>query len=1157
MEPLDALLTFLFWCDPSEYDGDRFSGQKLCNDINADGGIGHVVYMQTTDLSNLRQGRQLSEAKKDGLPRLLRGQSNEDKRQKIANKLGFPDLFSFRSVDVLILALRKNFADRYGEVDVLIEEAGKGSTEFIGSEWRTVAEIARRLSHAQYPVLSWTHRFDLGAAQILSKLVANEKIAQKYSKIAHLWPCTFSNPFQAELLALCSQVADDGTMPASPAGILRLLREKRVLVIVHVVEAIELDQFGNNALNDVFKEILKEVKKIDPDSPSDPEVQKPANQPLFLLSGTRSFFDIVGMGNSFHALKRNEDEISRKIDDALMHSADRPRERAGVIRQALREMAGTKDVPDLEETGPLLRRAELAHQGNRLVEAAPIHQRIGALAIARHDNRSSFLDPTGGFDELVGGDFSAYSDVVLFHREVKCHVEYLWERNNRTVERRSRVDRKNREDTKPRLAKRFPDAPHLETILKVSTGLHWVSRNALDALDDVRLPTPGADPVREESRPPVRNNQHWVHVEESGEFSSTAIYFCSLGAKAILQDTWRERSPGTRRRAHYLVARYLDSIEDDKARLPEEYPYAPHWGRSRIYFLGEKIRFLIRALDNEMLPGDTPLRLYTNFPSEPNAETGAPEPHEVLNYCYRTVFRQEMNGDRPNDRKRNLSKRHGAFRYAAELLALMSEDENIGVPHPALDKTFHREFVRECGLALLDIGLANEAAECFAHLERMTARQLQSMGNTCDPEELDSLLPEHLDAMFVMQDTRELERLDAVLLEHLDAMLVSSLVYFARGDVDGGWSKTLLASNLLDKWHERRGRLNKADGGSDWKTYQQFQNRKRQVELRRAQKLYLTGEASDCEKVVALLQSLEHTAPSRIQVIREAPELRQLISKELPSADLTTLDAEGGEPEHLPEGRQDRDQLRPRRGPLDTELVHFKIAALRRLAQDADNEQAGLEVAMKVCIQALLRSSSDGMHHDAMGLRISLADIYRRLGANEIAEVVMDEVHADLLRFGASERTFLAFLTESARILIETDREIHGYVTYLRPCIFRASSRGFTRDASRAAALAIPVLEKLRRSVEAADNHEAAATDWQTRVALALVDFGRLEQITTDLSGGGFASKSGEPLFAYSVPNVREQILSICTVEGINAEIRMCEKHAPTHVEGAFADVVI
>lgn len=1119
MEPLDALLAYLFWCSPEQYGDEAFTGGLLCDDLNASSASASIVYVQPPDLSLLRQGRPISEAKKTAIAQLLRGSANEEKRAQIAEKLGFPELFTFNAQEELISAFRRKFEERLSNSVCEVESTASRSADFIGTEKRTVDEISNRLAYSKYPVLSWKHRFDVGAAQILSKLGSAEGFSARYDFVAHLWPDNLNNPFQAELLELCTKVSAGNKIPTSPAQIVSLLKEKRVLAIFHLIEILELERSGSNPVIDLLKELLKEAKKVDPDRLPNSETQE---TPVVLLSGTRSFFEIFGAEKSIEVLRQNEEQISEKINSALVNPSSGAEQYAGDLREALRALAGKSAFADLEEAGPLLRRAEQSSGESRVVEGAPIHQRIRALSIARHDNCSSFLDPTSGFRKLVGGDFSGDQDVFLFHREVARHVDYLWERDRRTETKTTRGKRKGHDGRNTKVIKKFPEAPHLETILKVSTGLHWLSRNAFEALSELRILTHGIDYSSRDAVPPVISNTSWVHVENHETGGTTARYFCSLGAKAILQDSWVKNSPRTRGAAHFIIAKYLDSVEDDKTRLPEEYPYAPHWGRSRIHFLGEKIRFLIRALadaDPRDAVSDT---LGKSFPSMLDLNVPQLSSAEVINYCYKTIFRQEMNGNRPNDKKRNLSKRHGAFRYAVELLSLLSGDEEIGIPHSSLAEELRGEFIRECGLALLDIGLTEKAGECFSRLEEKSWAKYQAASDGPDPT-----------------------KVDHVLLEYLDSLLISSLFHNSVGDAAAAWAKASRAEEFLKEWHANRGHLNKNDGGPDWRTFQRFQSRRRQVELRRAQKEYLGTDQPDCVAVLGILRGLEVREADQRDLLKADAQLRRLISKNLPRSDMGFLDEApfAEKSSRDTEARDDRAVLVPRRGPLDADMLHFKIAALGRMRREEGEASDGLVGALRVCLQALLRASSDGMHHDAMGLRISLAGIYRRLETRDIAEAVMDEVHGDLLKFGASERTYLAFLAESGRILVETKRQIHGYVSYLRPCIVRASMRGFKRDAERAARTAIPVLEDCLNMARAGEEDEAAAIVWQNQLASALLDYTQLERSTSSSFDDSHNDRLGGPLFAYSVPDVQQRIIEMSAFHSIEAELAFCRSH--------------
>ena len=1109
LNPLSALFVYLFWRNPKKYGDGDFTGQALCDDLNRP--ISEKKDITPNLLSNYRQGRiPLSDAEQE-FAHLLNGEFNSEKRALIAAKLGCPELFSFSTQQELLDNIIGSFSDRLDSGEVVIQKIGEGNADFVGLEKRIVEEISTRLNHSRYPILSWTRRFDTGAAQLLHKLALSDSIKKNYDTIAHVWPSSFDAPFQSQLLQLCRTLSGDRPFPVSPAGVLKLLRGSKTLVVIHLIEAIELATIHNPVLSAILDETLKEIKLIYQTDHAPQIAQE--SFPQILLSGTKSFFDIVGQAEKYPGAKREIDEVTNTFNKVVERSSNAD-ERVRAMREARLQIVETNDKLDLIDTGPLLRRAELTHAGNHAVEGAPIHQRIRARAISRHDNRSSFLDPTAGFQKLVGGDFTADPDIAMFQREVSEHVDYLWERNKRTKS----------ESGKQKVQKAFKGVPDLTAILMVSTGLYWVSRNALEKmLSVVRIEPEGVNLGSHKGirRLPVSDNRYWIHEVEEVEDSKVKRYFCSLGAKAVLQDSWRRHAPMERRRALYLVAEFLNSIEDDKLRLPEEYPYAPHWGRSRIYFLGEKIRFLIRSLEDSK-PSETQSvlaasRSFGEFPRSPQGTDELPSPRAVINYCYRTVFRQEMNGDRWNDNKRNLSKRHGAFQYAAELLALMSGGETIGIPHPELDESVVGEFVRECGLALLDLGLLSDSISCFNRLEEMTNNEVEAQ-----------------------RESGDTGRTDMATLHYLDATLVSILPLFTKGDLQSGASKLRKAEKKLADWERERHHVPIESGGPEPRISRYFKRRKRQIELRRAHELYLSGAIEDCRKVVALLTSLETTRSQKVQPLLEDAELLQLVANKLQHLEVSEMTPHREERDSEFDHDLKQGQLTAERAPLAAELSLLKIAALKRLAIEAGDEHVTLQEALRVCMQNLLSASSDGRHHDEMGFRISLASIYRRLKSFDLAETILDEVHSSLLSFGGSERTYLAFLAESGDLLFKTNRVIHGYATYLRPCILRAHALGFDRTVKRATELAIPELEKLLVIAKDAEANRDTATKWRDQIVLALANHKLLDNETKQFRRDENFTKSAGSLFAYSIVEPQELILDIGTAKGIERELAFC-----------------
>lgn len=137
-----------------------------------------------------------------------------------------------------------------------------------------------------------------------------------------------------------------------------------------------------------------------------------------------------------------------------------------------------------------------------------------------------------------------------------------------------------------------------------------------------------------------------------------------------------------------------------------------------MYFVVETIRHLMRSCEKAKHEPDLAYEpTIDRWPAVPKAGLNGTDPGEIVNYCYGTLYRRELNGKKNGRNTRALAKKYGAYQLAAELLELMSRGQHLGTVHDALQKSKHNEFVRECGFALLDLGELERANACFNSIE--------------------------------------------------------------------------------------------------------------------------------------------------------------------------------------------------------------------------------------------------------------------------------------------------------------------------------------------------------------------------------------------------------------------------------------------------------
>jgi|CXWL01.1.fsa_nt_gi tetratricopeptide (TPR) repeat protein len=211
------------------------------------------------------------------------------------------------------------------------------------------------------------------------------------------------------------------------------------------------------------------------------------------------------------------------------------------------------------------------------------------------------------------------------------------------------------------------------------------------------------------------------HVDTVQDDKERYVYKMGLAARAAIQDRWMRKDPGGRANAHHRIALRLHRSRDDKEMLGVEFPIEPHWGRSRLHFLVECIRHLVRTCDQSPQsdsPTMCPQEGREAFPKPPPANAKGCDPYEVINFCFGQLYWRELNGNgrSKHHTTRKLALQHGAYHLTAELLQLMSDDQRLGRPHWALNEIYVARYLREVGFSQLDLGDLKGAKVTFENL---------------------------------------------------------------------------------------------------------------------------------------------------------------------------------------------------------------------------------------------------------------------------------------------------------------------------------------------------------------------------------------------------------------------------------------------------------
>lgn len=569
---------------------------------------------------------------------------------------------------------------------------------------------------------------------------------------------------------------------------------------------------------------------------------------------------------------------------------------------------------DAEAGSSRLKRVRHYYNSGAGVEAWPSTLRLHAFFASNYQT-FGYFDPTAGWSRMAGMSLASLPlDIYLLLEEVVSKLRPIREQGQRLAT--------------------------LRAMRWCSTAVYWLTSAAVHDLGQSMSPrTPLA-----RFQAAIAKDEKLVEVVHLD--AERDIFKMDLATRAAIQDRWMRRAQLDRAGAHRQVALRLYGSYGDDDSLQAEFPREPHWGKSRIHFLVECIRHLVRTC--EEAPRRTkpwPEEGTESFPDVPSSSWNGCDPYQVINFCFGEIYWHELNG---NSRKkpmtnRTLALRHGAYHLTAEVLQLMSEGQQLGKPHWALNEAYVARYLREVGFAQLDLGDLLGAKETFTKL--------------IDRERTAGRSP----------------------LDVIEYQLDLTVVLASMGDTRAAEDLLSTASAAFEELA--------AAGVGDARLSQQIQTR---IRARQAHLAYL-GERY--EQALALCRHIEQTASAA----------------------------------------------------LVRDVAHIYISTL-----GAMNDRASLEQAVKLCVAQICENSSRTMHHEALGFRVALGHLFRKLKLLDAAEGAVDGAYEDILRYGCAERTYLAMLLEAGRIVEEQGRFVRAYAAYLRPCLDRAQSRGYARTADHA-----------------------------------------------------------------------------------------------------------
>lgn len=965
-------------------------------------------HLSDSQISSLLNGRERSPEFR--LLERISGSKPEQRqaRERIERALSLPGLFLCQSkAQVLALIDERDLDGAKLEPKIQVVQTGARDEGFlINEEIECLKELADDLINSNVPVFHWSSPFHSGASHISNSLSSLDSIQEHFKQIAYIRPSEFDSPFQREFRSL-AQLVETSTLIVNTRGLLvDSVRAQGMLVVLHSAFAID------SAKDDSWvKQVIKELKgrSLNWVGPS-----------ALLVVGESAWVAKVTGGISKMASDRL-DRTLRVRGGRRFSEFKRQWERFGDLRGKVRS----------EESGSRMRRMATYYSRQKKKEVWPVSIKIRAL-FASNFSTFSYFDPTQGFKRLAGGNFDRISDIESYHRDITEYIGFqrFLDQVGISEGRGSRT--------------------YYYNLQYVSTALNWLTDEALTCLLG-KIPGIRPNALRLETEvsrissflPVINRSVSVVDTRRHGRF------FAGLSIKAVIQDLWAADEPYERSLAHWRIAKRLLDNQHDKDLLAREFPYPAQWGRSRIFFLGEAVRHLVRSCETSLRGLDNSTwESGLQMPEEPLVEVKGTSPSQVVNFCFETIFQKELNGNAGKQKSRKLAKQYGAYNLAVELLELMSEDYEIGRPHPSLRPDNHVSFVRECAFALLDIGELARAEDCFQRAIALTASK------------------------------------DDV-LQGLDLQLDLALLKTVSGAVSD-------AQVILDCCRERVEQVHLALITDNPNSLLAIRKMFRRLIGRNAHLKYVKGD------VLGALHEIERISSERLW-------------------------------EHLKvRGAYPRNILVPSFSKsLQAEQEHLLIACLMAKAKDQTVESSSdpFGRALDACVSALMKAQSAGMQHEAMGFRIVLARLMRRMGRPSTAEKILDVVHGDILKFGCSERTFLAFLNVAGKVLCDLGQPLRAFATYIWPCMWRASSRGFNREAAQAAASAAETLEACYRVFCSRGSGTHADDLWTDCVQQALTGHQRLLEEFEDILEGGPFEK--DPLYAYAVVDAENLIRSM------------------------------
>lgn len=644
--------------------------------VNLYGG-GHKAFKWALDRSNLtptdasRLVRQRSRAPSNGAKTSI---NNLENRARLTELLGF-DPFTCSSLQDVDKAIGfESSASQNSSVRRLT--ANSPSLLPCTEERRAARFLLHHLCESQTPICYDRTDYEAGIAALTTCLADEENFSDYYNEIVYLHCSAEMDHFSTDTQSFVRSIGIDPISEKSE-DVIKQLKLRRILLVLCGTECFETP---NNLKRNI---VLQKVFDLLLSPPSVSEWTGPCS---ILCIGKSNYFD------NFSVLPEKS-VVSSDLEGILSLIDAKP-----FLEQQWRRFCDLRGMNPYLETGSRMKRTKWHYAAAAKLPVHPINVRMRAFFASNLKNQS-FFDPTQGFRALAGmNDQNLPLDIWLFYRTLQDALRHL---DRSSSGRRA-----------------------LKLLRYVSTGCYWVTYDALGELaaaykidaagkPQTLISAMNVDTILKDDGP----FYEWARTSKRSR-DTPANYVMSIAAKSVIQDQWMNSDAKFERAlSHYRIAKRLWSQRNSPEWLTKEFPFRPHWERDRIYLYAETIRHLIRTCADAKIHSDRRTPDDVDFPRPPDPEQGACDPKEVINFCYRNLYHEGLNENSKGQQSKKLTRNHGAYSLAKELLQMMSDpSKGFGHPHPHLYDARKPQFIEDCGFTALSVGDLAVAISCFERL---------------------------------------------------------------------------------------------------------------------------------------------------------------------------------------------------------------------------------------------------------------------------------------------------------------------------------------------------------------------------------------------------------------------------------------------------------